>query len=165
MGGKMQIDRRISHGARARLSFGELTTAELFFLWVLRERFDTGPGSMQLLGAFRRVFGLAAVEGALAAFECMFTILLQHLTREARVLSPECVQVSRDELLLLHAFAALQAERTPHVQSIARTLVGPVWACALCQWAREFGSYMSARELVLPLRGLATLVSSPTQLH
>lgn len=120
----MQIHRR-SRGATARLSFGELVTPELFLLWSMRERLHSGPGSDRLVATFRRVFGIAAVEGALAAFENICSILARHLTREARLLAPDCACVARDELLLLHAFAALQTERMPHVQSIAQTLVGP----------------------------------------
>ena len=161
----MQIERRVSQGASARLSFGELVTAELFLLWAIRERLASGAGSPHLVGAFRRVFGLAAVEDVLAAFERSYTVLTVHLTRTARLLSPTSVAITRDELLLLHAFAALQKGRGAHGQAIAQTLVGPVWACALCQSMRELGSFMTERRLNLRLRGLATLAWSRATRH
>ena len=165
MGSEMQIDRCIGRGTRTRLSFGELATAELFLLWAVRERLANGPGSERLVEAFRRVFGIAAVEAALAAFERTFAIFAPHVTRDARLIPPSCAKVTSDELLLLHAFVALQSDYISHGHSIAQTFVGQDWSYAFCQSARAFCNYMSECRLALPLRGLATLMPAPAQLH
>lgn len=151
--------------ARRSMVISQLHTPEILVVWAFRQRLDGGAECYRLACGFRRAFGLAAAELALATFAKVFDVIQDHSRREFSLMPPGCGEVSADELLLLQIVAAAQAGAIDQASRIAQALVTLPWAEPLADRARLFAGHLDRRGLNLSRHRFACRFEARRALH
>lgn len=137
----------------AGIDLDDLDVGELLVIWALRMRLSRGPDGP--VAGFRLAFGLSGIEPALARFEALFELLQRHCRCDIGMHAPGCRRVSRDEMTVVTAIAALQADAALHAHAMAARLVdaGVVERFLAC--AGDLAATLSDHGLALPMRAAA----------
>lgn len=130
----------------------DLAPGEQLLIWSFRRRIADGTiESESLVAAFRIAFGLARVEGALAAFDSVYMLIATRAHRDIWFHRPTCACVSTDECTLLRLAACAQANAQLRALILARVIVGADHADTMIRRFARFGQYMAHAGLVIPL--------------
>ncbi len=145
----------------AAIDLDDLDVGELLVIWALRMRLSRGPDGP--VAGFRLAFGLSGIESALARFEAVFDLLQRHCRCNIGMHAPGCRRVSRDELTVVTAIAALQADAALHAHAMAARLVGAGVVKRFIERAGDLAVTLGDHGLLLPLRAAAcSITAGPT---
>jgi hypothetical protein len=140
----------------------ELSSGGMFALWCLRKRVqclkrDESPNARLDYG-----FELAGIPEALGDFEVVFDWLARTALRPIQLGCPKCGQVSRDEGLLLAAFAAFQRGDSTSGEILLRCFLPRVPSLHAAAAAAKFARALAQAELPVDL---AVSGGDPTGRH
>jgi hypothetical protein len=128
---------------------GQLGPGEQFVLWALRQRLADGDTpSPAFLCGFRLAFGLARLEPALAAFECLFDELAAH-GRDVGLFPIRSACISTDESTAMALVASAQGGQGPWLAVAAGRLVEAAAAEALGTAALGIAQHLAEAGLAL----------------
>ena len=144
---------RSEHDALPALS--SLGPHALMVVWSVRQRLGGGPECPALVASFRRVFGLAAIEEALAAFEAFYLALSEHILEDFELMPPGCGRVSGDESRLAELCEAIRLGHPRRARALAAAAVGAGHAGRLCQTLEHFAALVPGRARGWPVHAMA----------
>ena len=122
----------------------DLTLAEQVVIWSLR-RYKASEARLEVLaGTYRKVFGLAEVERALAAFGQLVLTIEAHARRRGPPAAMDRLQLSPTESCVLRLLMAAQVDDEGSIDAIAAWLVKRPGHAPLIAAAQDFAACLAA---------------------
>lgn len=138
----------------------DISLPEQIVIWSLR-RYRAGEGRLELLAAtYRKVFGLAEVEGALSAFGCLVSVVEQHCRRRSPPARMDRLHLSSTESCVLRLLTAAQVGDDATADAVAAWLVSKSGQEPLVAAATQFAGYLSQAGQHLLSRDAAAMLAA-----